>query len=377
MIKKATLLLFVILCYSCSSDDNSTSSTVDDNTTNPTTPTTSTPPPPNSMYFPPITGSEWENISPEQLGWNSTAEQELYKFLEERETSSFIILKNGKIAIEKYFNGAFPDSNDPWYSIGKTLTAMTVGIAQQNGILKIDEPSSKYLGQGWSELSNDQEQDIQIKHHLSMNTGLDYTVPNNNCTDTDCLKYRNPVGSFWYYHNAPYTLITKIIANATQSEFNDYVKTAISSKIGMTGNFTNLGFAKVYHSNARSMARFGLLSLNKGFWGQSPILTDKTYYDTMINSSQTENKAYGYSWWLNGKENYRLPASEKELQGSIIPEAPKDLIAGLGKNDQKLYIIPSQNMVIVRMGKPGAAKVKLGLSTFDNELWSKINALWK
>ncbi len=63
-----------------------------------------------------------------------------------------------------------------------------------------------------------------------------------------------------------------------------------------------------------------------------------------------------------------------EFSGALIPNAPEDLIAGLGKNDQKLYIVPSQGLVIVRMGDI-AGKTTLGPSSFDNELWAKINAL--
>ena len=94
----------------------------------------------------------------------------------------------------------------------------------------------------------------------------------------------------------------------------------------------------------------------------------------MVSTSQNLNKAYGYLWWLNGKESFRIPLSTEEFPGVLIPNAPNDLIAGLGLNDQKLYVVPSQNLVIIRMGDD-AGDAQAGPSSFDNLLWEKINAV--
>ena len=92
----------------------------------------------------------------------------------------------------------------------------------------------------------------------------------------------------------------------------------------------------------------------------------------MKNTSQNMNQAYGYLWWLNGKSSYRAPGLHTEFQGELIPNAPSDTYAGLGKNDQKLYIVPSQGLVIVRMGDDAGENL-LGPSSFDNALWEKLN----
>ena len=97
------------------------------------------------------------------------------------------------------------------------------------------------------------------------------------------------------------------------------------------------------------------------------------FEDGPPTTSQELNKSYGYLWWLNGKENVRVPGSPLEFQNMLIPNAPSDLIAGLGANDQKLYIVPSQSLVIVRLGGDGGTS-SLGPSSYDNQLWEKINA---
>src|SRR5690606_36319015 len=109
-------------------------------------------------------------------------------------------------------------------------------------------------------------------------------------------------------------------------------------------------------------------------WDGTTGLTDKDNFTEMTTTSQDLNKAYGYLYWLNSKSNYKVPGSETLFSGKLIPNAPDDLIAGLGAFDQKLYIIPSKKMVIVRMGDSGEED-ELGPTEFDNNLWAKINDL--
>ena len=122
------------------------------------------------------------------------------------------------------------------------------------------------------------------------------------------------------------------------------------------------------------MARFGLLMLNKGKWGNQQIIKEN-YCNAATNPSQTINKAYGYLWWINGESSFHLPQSQLEFPGSIIPSGPADMYMALGKNDQKIYVVPSKNMVVIRMGD-AADEQTAALSDFDDVLWQKISALY-
>ncbi|MGB5555149.1 MAG: serine hydrolase domain-containing protein [Flavobacteriaceae bacterium] len=326
------------------------------------------------MYFPPLTGTDWETIGIEELDWNSAAEQPLYSFLEESKTDAFIILKNGRIVIEKYFGDFNASKNHSWNSAAKTLTSMLVGIAQEEGLLAINNPSSDYMGVGWSSLDPIQEQNITVRHHLTMTSGLDYTVPENFCTDKECFIYKNEPGTYWYYHQGAYTVLDNVIEGAVNKDFKDYFNEKLRDKIGMQGTWIKTGYLNLYFSSARSMARFGLLNLNKGIWDATPILNSQSYFTEATNSSQDLNTSYGYLYWLNGKSNYKVPGSEELFQGKLIPNAPDDLFSGLGAFDQKLYIVPSKGLVIIRMGD-SADEDELGPTTFDNALWEKINDL--
>ncbi len=350
--------IIVVLSFGCSNDDN----------------TEEIPPPvTGELYFPPTNSNDWETISAGELEWNTDGEQPLYDFLEENGTDGFIILKNGKIAVEWYFGDFSSTSNHSWNSAAKTLTAMTVGIAQEEGFLSIDDSSMDYLGAGWSSMTLEQEEAVKIRHHLTMSTGLDYTVNDPFCYDKECLLYKNEPGTYWYYHNALYTLLDGIVTGATGTDFESYFQTKIRDRIGMQGQWVKVSYNNLYFSSTRSMARFGLLCLNKGTWGDQAIISDSDYFADMTATSQDLNPSYGYLWWLNGKESYKAPGSESVFSGKLISEAPDDLIAGLGAFDQKLYVVPSQNLVVVRLGDD-AGEGLLGPSSFDNQLWEKLNA---
>ena len=116
----------------------------------------------------------------------------------------------------------------------------------------------------------------------------------------------------------------------------------------------------------REAARFGSLMLNKGKWDNNTVLSDSTYFQSMVNTSQQLNKSYGYLWWLNGKESFMAPTSQIVFPVSMAPDAPADMIMALGKEDKKIYVVPSLNMVVVRLGD-AAGNVTLGPSSFDNE----------
>src|SRR5690606_1949219 len=158
-----------------------------------------------------------------------------------------------------------------------------------------------------------------------------------------------------------------------QSWYNDF-NTKLRDRIGMKGFWVPVDDLSVYWSTTRSMARFGLLIYAKGEWEDTRIVSEN-YITESSNTSQNINESYGYLWWLNGKSSYKLPGLQLEFQGEIIPNAPDDMFSGLGANDQKLYVIPSKDLVIVRLGEVSDPdNPNFALSGFDNELWSYINA---
>ena len=321
------------------------------------------------MYFPPIGTNEWESKTPQSLGWNTNNIQDLLDYLELKHSKSFIVLQNGRIIMEYYFDGH--TSNTPWYwaSAGKTLTTAITGIAQQEGFININNKVSDYIGEGWTSAPLAKENLITCRHLLTMTSGLDDT--NQGITPSD-LQYIADAGTRWAYHPVFFKL-QSVVTNSTNTTWDNYFNTKLKNKIGMSGSWLPTGSENVYWSNTRSMARFGLLVLNNGNWDGEQII-NQNFMDESVNTSQNINLAYGYMWWLNGKSSFHLPQTQFEFQGELIPNAPDEMYCGLGKDDQKLYIIPSKKIVIVRMGNP-ADDSEFAVTLFDNELWQKINAV--
>jgi CubicO group peptidase (beta-lactamase class C family) len=324
-----------------------------------------------SMYFPSNTDANWETKSLESLGWNQSAATALKSYLTQKNTKSFMILVNGRIVMEEYFNGHSLNASWQWNSAGKTLVASTTGIAQQEGLLNINNKVSQYLGTGWTSEPLDKENLISSKHLLTMTSGID---DGSELIIKQNLTYLADAGSRWSYHNV-FQKLMDVIASASKQDFETYFNTKLKSKIGMDGFWNNGLIFKIYHSSTRSMARFGILALNKGKWNNEQILNE-TYFNESTSSSQTINPSYGYLWWLNGKAKYMVPGAQTVFPGSLVPNAPADMFAAMGAEDQRIYVIPSKNMVVIRMGNASdPANPNFALSGFDNELWQKINAV--
>ena len=323
----------------------------------------------DKMYFP--SANEWETRSLSGLGWDAGAVPALKEFLIEKNTRSFMILVNGRIVMEEYFNGHTPAADWQWNSAGKTLVAAATGIAQQEGLLNIDNKVSDYLGTGWTSEPAEKEDLITVKHLLTMTSGIN---DENNLVIRANLTYLADAGTRWSYHNV-FQLLMDVVAEAGGLEFEDYFNSRLRDRTGMDGYWNDGVIFNVYHSSTRSMARFGLLALNRGKWKDEQIVNE-LFFNESVTSSQNINPSYGYLWWLNGKTGYMVPGSQAVFTGHLIPDAPPDMYAAMGAEDQRIYVVPGRNMVVVRMGEASDPRnPSFALSGFDNDLWEKINSV--
>lgn len=322
------------------------------------------------MYFPPNNTSIWETKTASSLGWNENNISALLDYLEQKNSKSFMVLHNGKIVLEHYFNDH--SVTTPWYwaSAGKTLTTTVVGIAEQENFINTNNKVSDYIGTGWTSAPLNKENLITCKHLLNMTSGLN--DGNGDGVSPQNLTYLADAGTRWAYHNV-YVKLQDVVASATNQTWENYFNAKLKNPIGMTGAWFQSGNNRVYGSNTRSMARFGLLALNQGNWNGTQIV-NSNYFAVATNTSQNLNLAYGYMWWLNGKNSYRLPQTQFQFNGTLIPNAPSDMYCALGRDDQKIYVVPSKKLVIIRMGEE-ADSATFGLSDFDTILWEKINAV--
>jgi CubicO group peptidase (beta-lactamase class C family) len=325
------------------------------------------------LYFPPATGTAWDTLSPARLGWCPSRIDSLYDYLQKTKTRAFIVLYQGKIVLEKYFNGHTSDSLWYWASAGKTITAFLIGMAQQNGSVQLGDRVSAYLGNGWTSAPPAKENLITVGHLLTMTSGLNDN-PQPPCDGLSklkaCLQYLADAGTRWGYHTGAYYKLHDVLQAISGQGITAYTRAQIGDRIGMNGFWVN----GVFISNARSMARFGLLNLARGRWGADTLLKDTTFFRQMTTTSQPFNQSYGYLWWLNGQASYMVPGLQLVFRQPLVPNGPPDMFAALGMNDQKIYVVPSREMVVIRMGN-SAYDQSAALSKYDDTLWQKINAL--
>lgn len=327
-----------------------------------------------SLYFPPLLGNSWDTISPSSLNWCQDSINSLYNYLANEQTKSFIVLKDGKIVLEKYFGNYTQDSVWIWFSARKSLMAMLIGIAQEEGYLDINNKTSDYLGTDWTSILQPKEDLITVRHQLTMTTGLD--EDNFECVVPYCLLYKADAGTRWVYHNGPYNLLKDVLESAVDTTINYYTSSRIKYKIGMSGLWIlTPGLDSNYHfySRARDMARFGLLALNKGVWNTTTVLGDTSYFNQMINSSQTLNLSYGYLWWLNGKNSYIAAGDTVITTGSIAPDAPDDVHTAAGAFGQYISISPGNGLVMVRQGL--STTIDYTGLVLHNEIWRRLMSL--
>lgn len=329
--------------------------------------------PPDAYYFPPLSGDVWDTKTATSLGWDDVKLQSAFDYAGTVKTYGLIVLQHGKIVKEQYWNNWTKDSKYYLASAGKSITGFVTGLAQQDGIININDKTSKYLGTGWTSMPLAKENLITIKNQLTMTTGLDDAVADPDCESPACLVYKADAGTRWAYHNAAYRLMQKVLSAASGQTWNAYCKARLFDKIGAASAFW---YNEVMYCTTRDAARFGSLVLRKGEWAGNQLLTDQGYFNAMTNTSQNLNLSYGYLWWLNGKASAMVPQSQFVFPGSLDAAAPADMIMALGKDDKKIYVVPSLDVVVVRLGDDSGTST-LGPSSFDNEIWSRLKLAMK
>lgn len=355
----ACIAALMILFASCKKDKTATN--------DPVTPAVN-PPVAEAYYYPPLTGDTWDTKTAASLAWDEAKLQAAFNYAATKQTYGLIVLQHGKIVKEQYWNNWTKDTRYYIASAGKSVVAFVAGIAQKEGTININNKVSQYLGAGWTSEPIAKENLITVKHQLTMTTGLDDGVPDQDCTTPACLIYKADAGNRWAYHNAPYHLLQNVIGAASGQTFNQYCKAKLFDKIGMPSAFW-LNY--IMYCTTREAARFGSMILTKGKWNGVSLINDDAYFSSMLNTSQSFNLSYGYLWWLNGKASCMVPQSQVVFPVSLVPNAPADMVSALGKDDKKIYVISSLDVVVVRLGDDAGASV-LGPSSFDNDLWGKL-----
>jgi len=316
-------------------------------------------------YFP-AADDGWERIAPASTGWDARALDSALELAGARRSSAVVILYRGKVMAERQWDPkataryAFERAGDGQIvedvaSTQKSVAAVLFGIAQERGLIRIDDPVAQYLGAGWSKATSEQERKILMRNLLSMTSGL-----------TDGLAYEAEPGAKWRYNTFAFQKTMRVLAKAAGKSENELTQEWLTGRIGMTHSRWReraelpglLGFM----TTARDLARFGLLIEAGGAWDGKAVV-DRDWVRKMTDSSQTLNPAYGYLWWLNGRPAVWVTGKRS---AKLIPSAPDDVVAALGALGRKVYVAPGLGIVVTRTGDNADQR---GEVSFDEEFW--------
>jgi CubicO group peptidase (beta-lactamase class C family) len=330
----------------------------------------------DGLYFPKAT-TAWAHVDPASVGWDARALDAALEYAGRAHSSSIVVLLGGRILAERGWNvegparyarmrlGKTDDGRviEDVASAQKSLVAFLAGIAEGNRQLDFNAPVDRYLGAGWSKADRSAEAAITVRHLMTMTSGLN-----------DSLAYLQPAGRVWRYNTGAYSRMIGVIEKAVGTDIQTFTHDRLTGPTGMTdsrwlprpwsaGNAAanSIGLA----TSGRDLARFGLLILADGHWDGRDLLQNPGYLTRMLKPSQDLNPSYGLLWWLNGQERFQLAGSATTQPGSLIPAAPRDLVAAQGALDRKCYIVPSLGLVVTRLGdQTGEA--------FNNEFWTLL-----
>ena len=322
-------------------------------------------------------------ISSSYLFSNNSENPDLFEYLIQNNTSSFLVSEKGEIVIEKEFkiqknlkprsymffnllrHGFIEGrSQEDVASIQKSVVSTLIGIAQQKRLIDINESVTTYIGK-WTQLPQEKESLIKVRNLLTMTSGLDVD-----------FNFDAEPGLKWLYNSRAYSQLIYILEQTSGLTINELSSEWLFDELQMNETFWKerkkgvMGFSKDSAkyglvTTAKDLLKFGEFILNGGEVGTNHVISDINFFDDTFLKSQNMNEAYGYLWWLNNSKTHMT--WEKELSsGNLFPHAPEETILALGLGSRFLAIVPSQELVLVRLGSfPDDIN-------FNNNLWEYL-----
>ncbi len=307
----------------------------------------------------PAPGAAPERATAEQVGMDQAGVDEAMRFGVQAKAHAIQIYRHGCLVAD---HGVPGDTPMPLFSASKGVTAVAVGRAVTLGYFGIDDPLGKFFPAADAEHAA-----ITVRQVLNQTTGLHFSWPADIAViATDAIErtLSSPVrfapGTTFQYAQAVLSLLPKIIEITTGIDYQRFVDEQVMSPLGIErGDWVWLrdraGTTSVAGGLAMrpaDLARIGQMLLREGSWGGQRLI-DPEFLRQAVTPTPA-NGGYGFLWWLNAGETYRgvnvpMPV---EYPHRLFPGLPHDAYAFSGALGQFLVVIPSRDMVIVRLGVP-------------------------
>ena len=275
-------------------------------------------------------------------------------------TRAVIVLHNGNIVAEQYAAGFTKDSKLIGWSMTKSITSALTGILVKQGKLQVEAPAPVAE---WKD-PNDPRSKITLKNILQQTTGLDFLEDYSKSSDATKMLFQKAAmgtytaqhelkdkpGDVFYYSSGNTNLLSRIIREQVgETGYHAFPYNELFYKTGMyntilepdaSGTFVGSSYS---YGVARDWARFGLLYLNDGVFNNERILPEGWVKATVTPAGAATKSEYGYQFWLNA-------GAKNDTGNRLYPHCPTDMFCCDGYEGQYVFIIPSKNLVIVRLG---------------------------
>lgn len=280
----------------------------------------------------------------------------------ELDTVALLIVHKGQIIHERYADGFDRHTRTRTWSTAKAIAAALIGLKVDSGELVLDDP----LPFNWlPEVAlpeADPRREITLRHVLNMSSGLypvdsfgmEYATGSGRAywaggSSVEAMRDRGLIrkpGTFFDYENYDTLLAVYALKQTFDSDpaYLEFPRTELLQRIGMhstligTDRFGDFILSSQVYSNARDLARFGLLHLQGGVWMGEPVLSQDwiDFIRTPAPSSLIRGSDYGGQWWL-------VPDGRKD-------EVPANAYTTSGNRGQYVIVDPLHELVIVRRG---------------------------
>ncbi|MEO3809380.1 serine hydrolase [Sphaerisporangium sp. B11E5] len=330
-----------------------------------TTPSTaaSPHPAPGSGY----PGPAWARGDAREAGFDPRKLAGIAERARAMESNCLVVVRHGQIVADWYWNGAATSAHEV-FSVTKSYTSTLVGIAQEEGLLDIDDPMARYIPR-WRKTA---AKDVRVRNVLGNDSGrhwdltTDYSGLGRAADRTGFaigLPQDAAPGKVWAYNNAAIQTLEAVLRQATGKDPADYARERLLGPLGMrhsemtrdlSGNTTMYTGLR---STCEDLARFGLLFLRGGKWDGERLVPESWVRAATTRPSQDINAAYGYLWWINAEGTVAGPLrattrqeSERTSPSRLVPSAPPDMYWAIGLGGQIIQVDPSSDTVVVRLG---------------------------
>ena len=268
-----------------------------------------------------------------------------------KRSRAVLVVYKDKIIAEQYDTGFNKNSRILGWSMTKSITATYFGILQKQHKLDI------HTAAPIAEWQHDSRSKITISDLLQMNSGLEWDESYDKISDATTMLFSSrdmtraqiekpaiaKPGTHWNYSSGTTNLLSGILRSrfTTHQQYLDFWYAELIDKIGMhsmlietdmSGNYVGSSYG---WATTRDWAKFGLLYLHEGNWNGEQLF-DPSWVRYVTTAANTSEGKYGAHFWLNA--------------GGRYPDAPRDLYSCNGYQGQRVFIIPSLDLVIVRMG---------------------------